>query len=367
MSFVVLRSNLRDALLITERALGDNVNLPVLKSLLFNVNRDGIFISSTNLEMGITTQCSAKIISEGSFVVNSGTLSSVIGNITSERLDIKINEKTLEIKSDNYEANILISSEEFPIIPDVENKSNYIEIDGGFLGEALAQIVPAVKFSEIRPEISGVLFNLNATLLTIIGTDSFRLAEKKISDTNFTSNYESGFGCIIPIKTAEECIKIFKKNESIRLYFDEHQLLIKNKQTDLISRVIEGNFPDYKAIIPNNFETDVEADKNDIINALKFVVSANQNINEVKISIKKGKKFFEILSTERSLGRFKTTIPAKIDGNDSEVVFNWRFLLDGLRSTSDVKVRLSLNGDSRPALISSDDHSYIYVIMPVKQ
>lgn len=368
MSFIVLRNNLKEALLIAERALGENINLPVLKSFRFNIHKEGISISSTNLEIGITTHCSAKVISEGTFLIQSGIISSLIANIPSERLDIKKNENSLEIKSDNYEAIIPLSdSDEFPIIPEVENTKKYIEIDGQFFADALKQVSEAVQFSEIRPEISGVFFNFDLDLLTLVGTDSFRLAEKKIQTSNFKSNYSQGFKCIIPLKTIQECIRIFKKNEATRLYFDENQVLIKNSQTELISRLIEGNFPDYKAIIPKGFETVIEADRSEIINALKFTSASNQSTQEVKVVVHEGKKLFEIMSTERSLGKFKTVIPAKIKGKDNEIIFSGRYMLDGLKNIPNTSITFTLNGNTRPALISSEDPSYFYILMPIKQ
>ncbi|MDP1689307.1 MAG: DNA polymerase III subunit beta [bacterium] len=368
MSFIVLRNNLKEALLITERGLGENANLPILKSLSFKINKEGVFISSTNLEIGITTNCSAKIINEDKFLIQSNIISSLIANIPSERLDIKKINNLLEVKSDNYEATIpILSPEDFPIIPEIENKNKYLEINGNIFTEALTQVVQAVQFSEIRPEISGVYLNFDLEIITLVGTDSFRLAEKKIKNTNFKTNYEEGFKCIIPLKTIQECIRIFKKNEVIKLYFDENQFLIKNNQTKLISRLIEGNFPDYKAIIPKGFETEIEVDRNEFINALKFVGSSNQLINEVKIIVHEEKKFFEIQSTERSSGKFKTIIPAKIKGKNNEIIFNWRYIIDGVKNIQNNTITFILNSNTKPALISLEDSLYLYLLMPIKQ
>ncbi len=368
MSFIVLKNNLRDALLIAERALGENINLPVLKCLSFNINKSDISISSTNLEIGINTTFSAKILEQGNFLIQAKLLSTLISNIPSERINIEKKENTLEVKSDNYEAVIPITtSEEFPIIPEIENKKYFIEINGNFLIESFSQVAQAVQFSEIRPEISGVFFNFDLNSITLVGTDSFRLAEKKIQSTNFKSNYTQGFKCIIPIKTIQECIKIFKKDETVKIFLDENQILFKNNQTELISRLLEGNFPDYTSIIPKEKETEIEVDKNEFINALKFVGSSNQSIYEVKIIAHFEKKYFEIQSTEKSSGKLKTTIPAKIKGKNNEIIFNWQFILDGLKNTQEKTTTFILNGNSRPALIQSENNQYFYILMPIKQ
>lgn len=368
MSFIVLKNNLKEALMIAERALGENVNLPVLKCLNFNIKKEGVLISSTNLEIGLSTNCSAKIISNGFFLVQSKLISSLISNIPSERINFELKENNLEVKSDNYEAVIpIVTSEEFPIIPEIENKEKFIEINGDFLGEAFTQVVQAVQFSEIRPEISGVFMNFDLNTITLVGTDSFRLAEKKINNNSFKSNYSEGFKCIIPIKTIQECIKIFKKNEPVKIFLDENQILFKNNQTELISRLLEGNFPDYKAIIPKEKESEIEVDRSEFINALKFVGSSNQTIYEVKITTQTDKKYFEIQSTERSSGKFKTVIPAKIKGKNNEIIFNWHFILDGLKNIQDKTTTFVLNGNTKPAIIQSENAGYLYILMPIKQ
>ena len=368
MSFIVLKDNFKEAISISEKALGDNVNLPVLKCLSFNIKKEGIFISSTNLELGLTTFCSAKIIKEDTFLIQAKLLSSLISNIPNERLNIEIKDSNLEVKSDNYEALIPINSpEDFPIIPEIENKDKYIEIEGNLFTEALSQVIQTIQYSEIRPEISGVLFNFDLDSIVLVGTDSFRLAEKKIQASIFKSNHKESFKCIIPLKTIQECVKIFKSNDPVGIYTDDNQILIKNSKTELISRLLEGNFPDYKTIIPKEKETEINVDRSELINALKFVGSSNQSVYEVKIKTHSDKNFFEVQSTEKSSNKFKTVIPAKIKGKDSEVIFNWQYIVDGLKNIQEKNTIFVLNGNTKPAIISSESASYIYILMPIKQ
>ena len=369
MTIISLRNNLKEALAVAERALGENAHLPVLKSFLLRAEKNNVSVSSTNLEIGIVTKFSAKIITEGSFVVPANIFSSLVANVPGERLDIKKTDtSSLEIKSDNYEAIVPLSAaDDFPIIPEVENKKQYIEINAQIFIDALNQVIGSVQFSEIRPEISGVLFDFTLDQITLVGTDSFRLAEKKIPGSLFKNTYQEGFTCIIPLRTAEVCTKIFKKDEQLKLYLDKNQIGIQSEHTELVSRLIEGNFPDYKTIIPNGYETEIEMNRSDLVNALKFTGAAMQTTNEIKIRVKEDKKTFDIYSSERSISKLKTSLPAKIKGKECEVVFNWRYIFDGLKTIPDDSIRFVLHGNTRPALITSKDPTYLYVLMPIKQ
>ena len=368
MKVIILKNNLKEAIDIAYRGISENSKLPILKNFLIKAKNNKLVFYSTNLEIGVISSVSAKIIEEGEITVLASLFSSIVSNLSSERLDLQKNNMVLEIKADQYEIEIPLSLvEDFPIIPDLENKKNFIVINSEIFIGALNQVIPAIQFSEIRPEISGLLFISDPDLITFVGTDSFRLALKKISKNLFTSNFESGFKTIIPLRTIQEIPKIFKKNEEIKCFFDETQVLFQGDTTSIISRVVSGTFPDYKTIIPENFETEIETDKSELINALKLSGTVNQIVSEIKLNVESGKKNFEILSSEKSSGKTKILLPSKIKGNSAKTLFNWRYFIDGLKSFTEDEIIIGLNGDSRPAMIHSKDISFTYIVMPVKE
>jgi len=368
MKLIILRNNFKEIITIAERLTGENLNLPILKNFLLEARNNEIEISSTNLELGITVTTSAKIIEPGKVSVPAALLSSIISNLTSERLNIEKKGSVLDIKADNYEAEIPLSShEEFPIIPKTENKKHYIEISSNILHEALGQVSTAIQFSDFRPEISGVLFDFSLDNITMVGTDSFRLAEKKISKNLFHTNHEEGFKNIIPLKTVQEIVRIFKKDTPVSFYFDPNQVMVKTKDCELISRLIDGNFPDYQAIIPKIFETNIEVDREELMNALKLSGAVSSSVSEVKLRVNSTKKNLEILSNEKNFGKTKSLLPAKIIGEHQDVLFNWKYLFDGLKCFADKTIILGLNGNTKPAMIKSSDNSYTYILMPIKE
>jgi len=370
MKLIILKSNLRDGLSAIERAITENNKLPILKNVLIKTIDGIVKLSATNLELGINRLISGKIIEKGAITVPFQTFYSITNNSDSERINLEVDNNNLIFKTDNYEAKIQgIKEEEFPIIPKIENENNFIEIDPVILKDALLRVSSAAQISEIRPEISGVLFDFQITILKLVATDSFRLAEKTLYDREYKTNFNRGFKCIVPLKTIQEAIRIFNDEKLIKIYIDSTQILFKNEDVELISRLIDGEYPDYEQIIPKEIETETVIGRDYFINALKLVSNFSSNINDVRLKMEKDGKNLEIYSAHQYLGENCYVVPAKIKGEGvKEITFNWKFLLNGLKATKESKnLIFGICGDSRPAIIKSpDDNSYFYILMPIK-
>ena len=205
-------------------------------------------------------------------------------------------------------------------------------------------------------------------MLKLVATDSFRLAEKNIYNNQFNSNFNRGFKIIIPIKTVQEVIRIFSNEEPINIYIDPNQISFKNDNLELISRLIDGEYPDYEQIIPKNEDVEIVINKNHFINSLKLVSNFSSKINDIKLKLGEGKKNLEVYSANQYLGENNYFIPIKLKGKDfGEVKFNWRYLLDGLKNIDSENVIFNINGDIKPAVLkSTEDTSYFYILMPIK-
>jgi DNA polymerase-3 subunit beta len=367
MKLVVLKNNFREGLGMAEKTTTENVNLPILKNVLIKTFNNKIQLSTTNLEQAITTFVSGKIIEDGKITVPISTLSTIINNIDSERINLELKSNTLELKTDNYEAFIQgLPEEEFPIIPKIENTKHYLQIDADILKNSLLKVINSVQLSEIRPEISGVLFDFQITNLKIAGTDSFRLSEKTIIESNFKSTFPRGFKIIIPLKTVQELLRALKTG-TVLIFVDPNQVLFKNNDLELISRLIEGTYPDYEQIIPKSLDTEITLERDHFLNAVKLVSTFSGKVNDIKICAKDGKKHLEIYSANQYLGENKYLIPAKIKGPIFEISLNWRYLLDGIKNFDAKELVFGINGDNRPAILKSlSDASYFYILMPIK-
>ncbi len=371
MKIIILKNNLKVGLEAISRVVGENTNttLPILKNFLIETIDNKIKLSATNLELAITSFIPGKVVEKGGLTIPFNIFNSIINNLQTERINLEVKDNNLIIKTDNYQAKIQgTKKEEFPIIPQINKNKLFFKIPISLFKKSLLSLAPAAQISEIRPELNGILFNFQLNFLKLVATDSFRLAEKNITNNQFESDLKQGFKVIIPLKTTQEIIRIFKEDENkLDVYFDQNQVFLKTENLEIISRLINGEFPDYQAIIPQSFETEIILKKEEVINALKLTGSFTDKLNEIKIIIKEKAKNIEIQSSNQTIGENQYLIPAKIKGQPLEIVFNWRFLLEGIKTLDSEDVFIGLNGDNKPALIKSPaDISYFYILMPIK-
>ncbi len=367
MKLIILKDNLKEALEIIGRATSSNINLPVLQNVLLKAQSNEIKISATNLELAITKTISGKIIDDGGVTVPFLVLSNLVNNLASERINLETTGHNLSIQTDNYKALIQgISEADFPIIPKINKGKEFIELPTSALKNALGKAVIAAGSSEIRPEINGVLLVSETSVVKFVATDSFRLAEARISGGQLKNTFEQGFKAILPLKTAQEVSRITKGEGNTKIFFDKNQAHFEIDGAEVTSRLIEGVFPDYEAIVPKSVDTEILVERDEVINSLKLASSFSGKVNEVKLRTK-DKKVLEVYSSDSALGENNYLIPAKISGEQTEIVFNWRFLLEGIKSGSSKEVFLGLNGNNKPAVIKSpEDTSCFYILMPVR-
>ncbi len=367
MKIILLRNNLKEGLDAVGRSIITSNNLPILKDVLIDVEDGQIKLITTNLEIATIFQISGKIIEKGKIAVPFGIFSDLISNLKSERLDIEKKPKKIEIKTDNYQASINAdSAEEFPVIPQIK-ASEYIEINSILFKESLEQLIISAAEQSIRPELETIFFSLKEDGLKLTTTNGFRLSEKTFLPADYKSSLKSEFKILIPLKTAQNLISVLKTDEPLRVYFDSNQVVFKTKQLNLISRLIEGNYPEYESIISKSFSTEVILNRQEMIQALRVSGIFSDQSNEVKIKISKEKKNLEIFSNNQIVGENNYFLGAKIKGESMEISFNWQYFIDGLKAVkAGEEVFLGLNGSNKPSLLKSTaDNSFIYLLMPI--
>ena len=367
MKLIIIKTNLKNGLATVERAVGEASSLPILKNVHIEAHQNKISLTATNLEIATTARISGKVIEEGALTLPIMIFLDIINNLQSERINIETKENAAMIAADNYTATIQGSSaEEFPIIPKIKNKEEYIEMKGIMLREALAQVVASTQLSAVRTELNTVLCEYTLDALRLVGTDSFRLSEKTIPKNQLTGTQKDAFKILLPLKTAQELLRIVKDEDEIKIHKDENQILFSSPNFELISRLNTGSFPDYHAILPQKFNAEIALDRRELASALKLVGVMSSKTNEIKIKITENKKAIEVFSVDQSLGENTYTLPAKIQGSVLELSFNWRYLTDGLRALPGNDVSWGMNENNKPALLRSPtDTSYFYILMPI--
>jgi len=368
MKCIILKNNLIEGLTAVERSIGFSSNLPILKDVLIKTIQGKIVFVATNLELAVTEIISGKVIEEGVVAVPFSIFSSVAKNLTSDRITLEEKQGNLLIITDNYEAVVQGHDvKEFPIIPTLSTKDFFVKLDIKLFVEILEKAIIATQYSEIRPEISGVFLKFSRDHLIVAAPDSFSLAERVISSNQASSTFEES-SVIVPFKTAEELLRILKNEKGeIVIKNDEGQIVFTTEKTEMVSRAVDGVFPEYKAIIPKTTENEIVIERTEFINALKLASSFSGKTNDITVTVGENKKYLELSSADAALGNNCYKIPIKFKGEPLSVVFNWRFLLDGLKIYSSKEVSIGINTPERPAVIKSQgEQEVVYVVMPIR-
>jgi DNA polymerase III subunit beta len=370
------QENLNQGLTVVGHIASKNANLPILSNILIRVEDKLLTLSSTNLEIGATIQIRSKVEQEGEFSVDARLLSDYISFLPKERVDIELDEDTLKLICDKQKTKIKgQSSAEFPLIPKIEKNNPYI-ISSKDLKQAISEVVFAVSNSEARPEISGVYVGFGADGIVLAATDSYRLAEKKIKLIDGKNEQEKQI--IVPVKTLQEVSRIlgvFKEDvsldnvENIEIYISDNQIMFSYNNVDLISRLIEGQYPDYKQIIPESSKTKLKLNTKELIKAIKSSsLFTKSGINDVKLEFKNETKEVILTSSSSQTGENISKVDVEINGDDVDMILNYRYLLDGLQNISTENVILETNDSSSPCVVKPDGNkNYIYIVMPIKQ
>lgn len=379
MKLIILQEKLKEGLGMAEKITTKSLSLPILNNVLINTEKNFLNLSATDLEMGIKWWALAKTEKEGKIAVPVRLLSDFVGLMPNQKVSLEAKENTLFIDSEKYQTQIKgFNAEDFPIIPKVPEQ-DIIYVDNFSFCQGLSQIIEIASSSTVRPEISGIYFLFQKDLITMTATDSFRLGEKKLaSETVFESVVPSPpkeYSLILPQKAARETINIFgEKKEKLKICLSPNQVMFElpmaeteHPYVQLVSRLIEGDYPNYQEIIPKAFETQIILEKNEFLNQIKTASLFSGKINEVKFKIDSKKGQVEIFSQNPESGEYRSFIQGKIKGQNLEISFNHRFLVDGLLNIKSSEVIFELNGESGPGVLRPvGDKSYLYVVMPIK-
>ena len=358
MKIVCTQENLNKGLGLVSHIANKNSNLPILNNVLLKAKRDGLTLITTDLEIGIKVFVRAKIEEEGDFTADAKLLNSFISLLPRENINLDSEEDSLKIRSANQETDIKgLEAEDFPLIPDVE-KENEIELSAMEFKKSLSQVLLAASLDTSRVEINAVNFKFKPGELILAATDSYRLAEKRI---NITNGKETAL--IIPLKTLQELSRILNEqiDKTIKIYFNENQIMFAFDGVELISRVIDGKYPDYSQIIPAEFTTDAKVNINKLVPAIKSVaLFCKTGINDIKLSFDSKKNEIVIATASSNIGTSIAKVEAEISGADNDIVFNYRYLLDGLNNLSSDQVLMKINNNSSPGLLKpTNDEKYI--------
>ena len=348
--------------------VASKTTMPVLEGILIQTNDNELKLTSYDLEIGIEYIVEATIKEHGSTVVNATMFSEIIRRLPSSDIKLNINENNLleiECEGSLYKL-ATMNPDEFPELPKI-NIDNSIEIDQTILKNMIRKTIFAVSTEENRPIFTGCLFEVEQNKLNVVAVDGYRLA---IKSSNLNSNVND-FSCVIPGKTLNEVNKIVADSfDSIKIGIARNQALFEMENCKIVTRLLDGEFLKYSNTIPQNWETRIRVDKNNIQNCFERIslISASSIEKEkkypVKINIEVGKV---TISCANQTGDAKEEIYVETEGKELEIGFNPKFFLDALKAIDDEEVYIEFGTNRSPCIIKPiEDGDYIYMILPIK-
>ena len=374
MKISTLQENLKNGLFIVSHIAGKNVNLPILNNVMIKSTQGDIELITTDLEIGIVSKVRGKIEKEGEFTIEAKILSDYISLLPNQKIDLEINKNNALIKCENY--NTVIKgegAEEYPLVPKVE-KEIYFKTNINDFKKALSQVIFAVSVGETKMELSGVFFSFNKEKLIMAATDSYRLAERII---NIETNTKEEKSVIIPAKALQEVIRIISalknedlnENKDIVFYLSDNQILFTIGSTEIVSRLIEGQYPDYKQLIPVNHKTKAKIDRTELLRAVKAAALFSKiGINDINLDFPENKNKVIVSSASSQTGENIAELDAETNGKDNGIVVNYRYVLDGINNIDSEKIIIEVVDGNTPCVLKGENNgNYSYIIMPIKQ
>ena len=374
MKFSCTKENLAHALALVAGVASKNINLPILGNVLLKADGQKVEIICTNLELAIIVNLRSKIEASGSFTVPSRTLADFVNLLPDETVNLEVKENELVVTCGKSSTKIKgTAADEYPVIPSAEGDKGIL-LKADDLKEGLAQVVPAVARNDIRPELAGVFFGINTNGfdgLTLAATDSYRLAEKKIKLIQGQSEKK----IILPGRTAQEMVHILSLTGSeiaepnARVLFNDNQIVLNYDSVQLISRLVDGQYPDYTQIIPKDAKTTAEFSNSQLVKEIKAAsLFTTTGVNAISFDLNVSSSSIGISSTSTQTGEYFSEINAELQGQENSILLNHRYVLDGLNNMTGEKTLLKVISGESPCIFSSKtDESFLYIVMPIRQ
>ena len=373
MKLSCLQENLNRGLGIVGRAVATRTTLPITNNVLLATDEGRLKLVATNLEMAISCWIGAKIEEEGAITVPARLLTEFVGSLPSDTIDVSLSPqtKTLGLKCARFEARISgIDAKDFPPIPSVdEGITTKVEVES--LRQGINQVVFAAATEESRPVLTGVCAQFEGDLLTIAAADGFRLAVYKLPVAAPVSEKTE---VIIPARTLSELNRLIADQEEavdIMLNPNKSQVLFRLKNIELVSQLVQGTFPNYGQLIPQSYNTRVIVNVAEFLRATRTAsIFARDGSGIVRLVITPGGELtpgkLTVSARSEEIGDDVGDIDATVEGDESKIAFNGKYLTDVLSVLHETQVALETTNPSSPGLIRpAGTDNYTHVVMPM--
>jgi DNA polymerase-3 subunit beta len=362
MKLQVTQENLNRALSNVARVASSRNTLPILANVLIKTVDNRVCVAATNLNIAITHYIGSKVADGGSITVPARLTQDFIASLPSGVINLKLDDTKLHITTDKYKSVINgTPADDYPVMPSIQDGKTW-KVPAETLKKALQQVVVAASNDDTRPLLTAVYFHTKEGQLYVAATDSYRLAEKKVMPL------KEEVSLLVPATSVQDLLRVINDNEpEISVTHDDQQVLFSVGDIELVTRLIEGSYPDYQKLIPKEFATSATLARADFANITKVSsLFARESAGSVTVEVDEKAQQVGIRSIASQLGENTATATAEASGSAS-ITLNSRYILDGLNAINTDEVSIQFNGKLEPCILrpkTGDD--YLHVIMPLK-
>ena len=368
MKFTCYKETIIKAINSVVKGVASKTTMPILEGILIQTNDNEIKLTTYDLEIGIEYIMECDVKEQGNTVVNAIMFSEIIRKLPDTEIEITLNDKNLleiECEGSHYKL-ATMNPEEFPELPKIEIE-NSIEIEQNALKNMIRKTIFAVSTEESRPIFTGCLFETENNKLNVVAVDGFRLALRSI----FLKTKTNDFNAVIPGKTLNEVNKILSDSfEPIKIGVAKNQALFEMDNCKIVTRIIDGEFLNYKNVIPSNWETRIRVNKNNFQDCFERIslISSSSIEKEKKYPVKVNVDIGKVtISCTNQTGDAKEEMFVATEGKNLEAGFNPKYFLDSLKSIDDEEVYVEFGTSISPCLVKSvENNDYVYMILPIR-
>jgi DNA polymerase-3 subunit beta len=365
MKVSLLQQNLDIGLTIASRIIQPTNSLPILGNILVITKKGSVELQSTNLELSIRYSLPAKIEEEGSCSLPARLFFDIIHSLTDDKIQLSTEKDNVILRTDGFNSTMNgLNAADFPKIPEITT-NNSLELKTQDFIQLVEEVLPAVSLDESRPVLAGVLLKIENSTLQLAATDSYRLAENKK-----VIKAESNISVIIPYKALSEVVRIagIILPENITIQLSDTEVIFEIGQAQIISQLIEGQYPDYTKIVPDKSSTNVTINKAELLRSIKLAsLFSRENAHSIELEI--GSKELTIHSKASNIGTNSSKISCNVTGAPLSININARYLLDAVSIIKSNTIHLAFTQKLEPCVVTADGkyHSeYIHIIMPLR-
>lgn len=362
MKLQVTQENLSRALASVGRTANTKSTLPILSNVLIKTVGNRLSIAATNLDIAITHHIGSKISEEGSITVPARLTQDFVSSLPSGVIDLELEDNKLHITTDNYTSTINgVPADDFPVMPEI-SKGNTLSIHAKVLKEALGQVIVAASNDEARPVLTGIYMHTHDNGLYFVATDSYRLAQRKVM------SLKNDVKLLIPASAMQDLLRILPEDiDTVEVMYDEQQVCFRAGDIELVTRMIDGEYPNYRNLIPSDFSHNATLERTEFINITKVSsLFARETAGSITISTSEKDKQLNITSIASQVGNNTASAVAEVSG-EGAITLNSRYVLDALNAFHGTAITLRFNGKLEASqLIDPKNSDYIHIIMPLK-